>query len=149
MLEWMSRWRDGWVGLRRTTGNRVWANTPTRVRISFSPPQNPPWKRWVSCLILAAKIKNNLTFLLFYDNIIVQKILWGCLHCYRSKRKTPEWPFRGFLCPYVKRLFIIFFWLVIYNHINQLAHNMPSQSSQNGHNKRYEDVLHRYHFLFG
>ena len=30
--------RDGWVGLRRTTGNRVWANTPTRVRISFSPP---------------------------------------------------------------------------------------------------------------
>ena len=31
--------RDGWVGLRRTTGNRVWANTPTRVRISFSPPR--------------------------------------------------------------------------------------------------------------
>ena len=30
--------RDGWAGLRRTTGNRVKANTLTRVRIPLSPP---------------------------------------------------------------------------------------------------------------
>ena len=31
-------WRDGWAGLRRTTGNRVMANTHPRVRIPLSPP---------------------------------------------------------------------------------------------------------------
>ena len=31
-------WRDGRVGLRRTTGNRVNPNTVSRVRIPFSPP---------------------------------------------------------------------------------------------------------------
>ena len=33
-------WRDGRVGLRRTTGNRVTPNTVSRVRIPFSPPKN-------------------------------------------------------------------------------------------------------------
>ena len=32
-------WRDGRVGLRRTTGNRVNPNTVSRVRIPFSPPK--------------------------------------------------------------------------------------------------------------
>ena len=31
-------WRDGWAGLRRTTGNRVTAVNRTRVRIPISPP---------------------------------------------------------------------------------------------------------------
>ena len=34
-------WRDGWVGLRRTTGNRVCTDTASRVRIPISPPKNP------------------------------------------------------------------------------------------------------------
>ena len=36
---WATR-RDGWVGLRRTIGNRVKANTLPRVRISLSPPKS-------------------------------------------------------------------------------------------------------------
>ena len=32
-------WKDGWAGLRRTTGNRVGPIKPSRVRIPFFPPQ--------------------------------------------------------------------------------------------------------------
>ena len=35
-------WRDGWVGLRRTTGNRVCTDTASRVRIPISPPTKKP-----------------------------------------------------------------------------------------------------------
>ena len=44
-----SAWRDGWAGLRRTTGNRVCGNPVPRVRISLSPPQkeHPTQTRWV------------------------------------------------------------------------------------------------------
>ena len=37
-------WRDGRVGLRRTTGNRVNPNTVSRVRIPFSPPNKATQK---------------------------------------------------------------------------------------------------------
>ena len=38
ILFWSAR-RDGWAGLRRTTGNRVCGNPVPRVRISLSPPR--------------------------------------------------------------------------------------------------------------
>ena len=35
----LNMWKDGWAGLRRTTGNRVGPIKPSRVRIPFFPPQ--------------------------------------------------------------------------------------------------------------
>ena len=52
-------WRDGWAGLRRTTGNRVTAVNRTRVRIPISPPYK--------------KVSLSRHFLLFFCRVLIQK----------------------------------------------------------------------------